>query len=106
MCVEEKTEVPIFISRWTIDLAREGMKDVAGILGQEAGAVTDAHGTPHGALSGVRHGGAGGLRRLLNDEDKEQETRGRRATRRGRVKDEYNVERRAGDRTRKKTAGV
>ena len=61
MCVEEKTEVPIFISRWTIDLAREGMKDVAGILGQEAGAVTDAHGTPHGALSGVRHGGAGGL---------------------------------------------
>ena len=45
MCVEEKTEVPIFISRWTIDLARDGMKDVAGILARGGIGAAVVHGS-------------------------------------------------------------
>lgn len=71
---------PIFISRWTIDLAREWMKDVAGILGQDAGAA--AHGRGQAGGRPLRHGGPeqSGVRRGQGGG-----RAGRRPTRRGRV---------------------
>ena len=41
----EKTGFPIFISRWTIDLARDGMKDVAGILARGGIGAAVVHGS-------------------------------------------------------------